>query len=252
MRRQNGAMTAGQARQLLSLAPRVDAATIDRAYRVAVKAAHPDVGGDAERLRKVIEAHRLLKALGDVRINFAPAIRPAPAQARAPAAPPIPPPPKSLRLQITVGEALFGGERRVEIEGVGRLDVRLPAGLRAGESLRLAGAAQDGADVMLRINVAIEPGVQVRGDDLWLDLSAPPHELEDGARLEIDTPRGRRAFMAPRLTDTGGLVRLKGEGLPARGRHRPGDLIVRVTLDDSSEESVSRRLLRRFSARWAA
>ena len=105
---------------------------------------------------------------------------------------------------------------------------------------------------MLRINVAIEPGVQVRGDDLWLDLSAPPHELEDGARLEIDTPRGRRAFMAPRLTDTGGLVRLKGEGLPARGRHRPGDLIVRVTLDDSSEESVSRRLLRRFSARWAA
>ena len=252
MRRQNGAMTAGQARQLLSLAPGADAATVDRAYRAAVKAAHPDVGGDAERLRKVIEAHRLLKALGEVRINFTPATRAAAPQAKADAAPPKPPPPKSLRLQITVAEALFGGERRIEVDGAGRLDVRLPAGLRAGESLRLAGAAPNGADVMLRINVAIEPGVQVRGDDLWLDLSAPPHELQDGARLEIDTPRGRRAFMAPRLTEIGGLARLKGEGLPARGRHGPGDLIVRITFDETPEESVSRRLLKRFSARWAA
>ena len=252
MRRQNGAMTAGQARQLLDVAPGADDAAVDRAYRLAVKAAHPDrEGGDAERLRRVIEAHRLLKALAEVRINFTPATTRPAASAAPPKAEPKPAP-RSMRLQISVNEAMFGGERRIEIDGGGRLDVRLPAGLRAGESLRLAGAAGDGVDVMLRINVAVEPGLHVQGGDIWLDTSAPPHELETGTRLEIDTPRGRRAFAAPALSDCIALVRLKGEGLPARGRHGPGDLIVRVTLDDSSDESVSRRLLKRFSARWAA
>ncbi len=252
MRRQNGAMTAGQARQLLGLSHGADAASIDRAYRAAVKAAHPDrEGGDAELLRRVIDAHRLLKSLIEVRLNFAPATREPPAAPARPAAP-KPAGPHSLSLQIAVSEAMFGGERRIGIPDGGQLDVRLPAGLRAGESLRLAGAGPDGRDVMLRITVAVEPGLHIRGDDLWLDLSAPPHELSEGSRLEIDTPRGRRAFLAPKAVETGAMVRLKGEGLPSRGRHPMGDLIVRLTLDDASGETVSQRLLRRFSARWAA
>ena len=241
-------MTAGQARQLLGLPLGADAAALARAFRTAVKAAHPDrAGGDVERLRQVIEAHKLLRSMAALRMDFTP----------APAAPP-PEPAKparpahfSLRLQVSVCEALFGGERRLEIDAGRCVDVRLPAGLRAGETLRLPEATADGIDVMLKIAMATEPGLAVRGHDVWLDVAADREQLTEGARLEVDTPRGRRAFLAPRSVEFGGLVRLRGEGLPARGPHPAGDLILQVT-SGSADEPLARRLLRRFSARWAA
>ena len=242
MRGRSGGMTVGQARQLLGLQFGADPEAVTRAFRSAVKAAHPDrPGGNAERLREVIEAHRVLLTLAEARQAFLPA---------APPAEPQPPPLRSMRLQISVCEALFGCERRIEIDERA-MDVALPAGLRTAEHLRLAAAAADGADVLLRIGVDCEPGLSVRGHDVWLDVAAGPDQLSQGARLEIDTPRGRRAFLAPKAVQGGGLVRLRGEGLPARGRHPAGDLILRVT-PGSADEPVAQRLLRRFTARWAA
>jgi curved DNA-binding protein len=58
--------------------------------------------------------------------------------------------------------------------------------------------------------------------------------------------------VAPETLGEGAKVRLKGEGLPARGRHPAGDLILKLKLDPAGEEPASRQLLRRFSARWAA
>lgn len=240
-------MSIGQARQVLGLAPGAEAADLARAYRVAVKAAHPDrEGGDADRLRQVIEAHQLLKTLAEARLAFAPAVRPAPVRPARPA-------PRVLRLSISVAEALFGGERRIEVEPGRQLDVRLPEGLRPGESLRLAGAGKDGGDVLVRILGAVEPGLTLRGQDVWFDVAAPADKVVEGAPLEVETPRGRRALTAPPGVQSGTLIRLRGEGLPARGRHPAGDLILRLTLTGVDEsERVSQRKLRRFSARWAA
>ncbi len=70
-------MTAGRARALLGLAPGAEGEAVAAAFRAAVKAAHPDrPGGDAERLRQVIEAHRLLQSLAEAKLQFAPARRP--------------------------------------------------------------------------------------------------------------------------------------------------------------------------------
>lgn len=233
-------MTAGQARQLLGLPAGANAEAISRAYRACVKSAHPDRGGDPEQLRRVIEAHRILKSLADAKLAFTPAT----------AAPRPPPSPRSLPLQITIAEALFGGQRRLELFGR-EIEVRLPEGLREGDALRLAKAEGDGADVLLRISIAVEARLSVRGHDVWQEI-----ELEDGisegARLELDTPRGRRAVTAPAALDDGAKMRLRGEGLPAQGRHPAGDLILMLRLEQAAEEPASRRLLRRFAARWAA
>ena len=240
MKRESGAMTAGQARKLLGLPSGADADTVSRAFRTAVKSAHPDHGGDPERLRRVIEAHRVLKSLVEAKLAFAPT-----------AAPPRPAAPRAMPLQISVTEALFGGRRRVELRGRG-VDVHLPEGLRAGDSVRLANAEGEGSDVLLRITIASESGLGVHGHDVWLDVEVARPRLREGARLEVDTPRGRRSVVAPETLGEGARVRLKGEGLPARERHPAGDLILRLKLDPAAEESASRRLLRRFSARWAA
>jgi curved DNA-binding protein len=235
-----GGMTVGQARELLGLAPGADAAALGHAYRTAVKAAHPDLGhGDPERLRQVIEAHRLLKSLGEARLAFAPATR---AQTSAT--------PQTFALSITLREALAGGRRRVTVAGGRTLNLRLPKGLRPDEALRLKGLGDRGADILMSVTIQAQPGITVRGDDLWLEIAASPSQLKPGKRLELDTPRGRRAIVAPEGAGDGRPIRLKGQGLPARGKRPAGDLILKLKL--KVEEPASKKLLRRFAARWAA
>ena len=236
-------MTAARARQILGLAQDANDDAVMRAFRSAVKAVHPDrPGGDPERLRLVIEAHRLLQSLAQTRMMFTPAPRPAR---------PKPAPPLSLRLQISASEALFGGERRIALDPERLIDVQLPAGLRAGDTLRLPGAGRP-QDVLLRIGVAAGQGLTVRRHDLWLELLLDQDQLSAGQRLEIDTPRGRRALTIPSSAGAGGIVRLKGEGLPARASHPPGDLIIRLAVRALPDETPARNLLRRFASRWAA
>ncbi len=234
-------MTAGQARQLLGLPTGADGEAVDHAYRAAVKTAHPDrEGGDAERLRQVIEAHQVLKSMSGSSLNFTLVRRPPEAPARRA---------RRVTLQISIHEALFGGERPIETEQGRQLNVRLPAGLRPNDTLRLGGA-DEGADLLLRIAVMAGPGVAIRGDDLWLETEVDADDIHEGRGLDVDTPRGRRGFVAPRSAEDGSMVmvRFKGEGLPARGSRPAGDLIISLVL----RESRSRALLRRFTARWAA
>ena len=49
------------------------------------------------------------------------------------------------------------------------------------------------------------------------------------------------------------LVRLVGQGLPARGQHRRGHLFLRLAPAKAGQaDSAARALLRRFAAAWAA
>jgi curved DNA-binding protein len=122
--------------------------------------------------------------------------------------------------------------------------VRLPAGLRPGEKVRAGGVCFD---------VAVRgDGVLVRGDDLWITVKVESAMFSDGGRLTIATPRGERGVWITRKAAERGLVRLPGEGLPARGERRQGDLFVRLTAGPARAESPARRLLRQFAAAWAA
>jgi curved DNA-binding protein len=239
-------MTPKRAREVLKAPANADPAVLARAFRAAVKACHPDhQGGDAERLRQVIEAHRLLQQLHEARQEMFP---PGAAETARPA-----PEPQATteHIDISVAEALFGGERRVRLASGRELAVRLPPGLRSGETLRLAGAAGR-CDVLLKIGVAGEANLSVRGDDLWLKVSAPLKQIDEGARLEVDTPRGRRAVWLSRKAGLKRLLRRPGEGLPARGGHARGDLFLRIEAEAAPAESAAKTLLRRFAATWAA
>lgn len=249
-------MTPQYACEVLKAPANADQATLARAFRAAVKACHPDrEGGDAERLRLVIDAHRLLQQLQEARRAAFGESRPQPKQETKakPAQQPQPEPqPMVETLDISVNEALFGGARRVRLASGRELEVRLPAGLRPGETLRLA-KGDRGRDVALKICVAGDGQLSVRGDDLWLKVSASARQIDAGARLEVETPRGRRAVWLSRKAGFKGLMRLPGEGLPARDGHARGDLFLRIEPQAEAEgESLARSMLRKFAATWAA
>ncbi|MGZ8362266.1 MAG: DnaJ C-terminal domain-containing protein [Caulobacteraceae bacterium] len=230
-------MTPQTARKVLNAPQDANIETLSRIFREAVKQHHPDSGGDAERLREAIEAHRVLKSLAACRLNLGPSMWPA-REAK----------PRPHRIEISVLEAIHGGERRVKIEGRA-IDVTLPPGMRAGETLRLTGAGRGGSDIFLKIGVANQPGLVVRGDDIWVEARAVLPA--GGGRVEIDTPRGRRAIWLSHKVGSRKLTRLAGEGLPARGSRKAGDLFVRIEANETAPETPAQAMLRRFTGAWA-
>lgn len=222
-----------EALALLGLTGPAEGAALTAAFRAAVKAARPDQpGGDEARFRKVIAAWRLLQAEGGRRALEAPA---------------APAPPRPV-VAITPAEALGGGRVFVALGGGRTIDVRVPMGLRSGEHLRLKGAAEDGTDLYLPVLIRAADGLSALGDDLYMTFPVAPRLLEDGGRLEIETWAGPCSawLVAGQQTLR---IRLKGLGLPARGKRPLGHLFV--TLEPSADApSAAEDLLVRFTRVW--
>ena len=217
-----------EAHALLGLTGLAEGEALTAAFRAAVKAAHPSVpGGDADRFRRIIAAWRLIQSRKAMAL-------PAPA-------------PSHPVVAITPMDALNGGQ--VVVRASGRtLDVRLPQGLRSGEHLRLGGAAEGGGDVYLPVLIRAADGLSVLGDDLFMDWPTPTRVLEDGGRLEIDTHAGTQSvWIAPGQAPL--RLRLKGLGLPARGKRPQGHLFVTLQASDDAP-SAAEDLLLRFTRVW--
>lgn len=215
------------ARAILGLGALPTAHEVRRAFREAAKRAHPDrPGGDAARFRMVLEAYRVLQTDGALKL-------------------PPPDPAPEVPLTITPAEALLGGDHDTRLADGRTLRITLPAGLRHGERLR-AGKA------LFTIAIAADGDTLVRGDDLWTTAIIAPHVLAEGGRVAVETPLGRRIVWVTRKAGERGLVRLEGQGLPARAGYPDGALFLRLTADETPAESEARQRLKRFAAAWAA
>lgn len=222
-------MDAKTARRLLGVKPAADLATLTTAFREAARRTHPDRdGGDAEAFREVLDAYRFLRDLPAEPVAFIPA----------------PLPPRQATVEIGVATAIGGGEVVVATADGRQLKLKLVAGLRAGQQVRAGGAL---FTVVIR-----DDHVIVRGDDLWLTAPVEAQVLASGGRIAVDTPWGRRNLWIDRKAADRKLIRLPGDGLPAAGRRRKGDLFVRLAPAPDRAESAAKTLLRRFAAAWAA
>ncbi|WP_297509268.1 DnaJ domain-containing protein [uncultured Caulobacter sp.] len=228
------ALTLSAARALLGVAPGADERELRAAYREAAKRAHPDrPTGDAALFRDVLAAYRLLQQTPVAQTCFPPAV--------------ASPPPIADRvfLEIDIATALSGGAEDLTIDGR-RLRLKLPAGLREGDKVRVEG-------VIFEVRLRSQDGALVRGDDLWLTGKVDPRVLAEGGRVEVETVLGPRQAWVSTKAAARGLVRLSGQGLPARAHHRAGELFLRLEpAEAGQEDSPARSLLKRFAAAWAA
>jgi curved DNA-binding protein len=108
--------------------------------------------------------------------------------------------------------------------------VRIPAGVGAGQRLRLAGRGEAGGggaagDLYLRVRFARHPEFEVDGHDLLREVEVAPWEAVLGATLTVPTLGEAVTIRLPAGTQTGQKLRVRGRGLPQRGGS-PGDLIV--------------------------
>jgi curved DNA-binding protein len=220
------------ARAILGVAPGADERELRSAYREAAKRAHPDrPGGDAALFRDVLAAYRLLQDNPARPIHFPPAVS-EPARV------------EQATLQIDAAMAFAGGVLDLMVDAR-KLRLTLPAGLRAGDKVRVE-------DVMFRVVIKHDPDALVRGDDLWLTARLDARALAEGGRIEVATALGPRLVWISTKASARGLVRLPGQGLPARAAHGAGDLFLRLEALGDGAESAARSQLKRFAAAWAA
>lgn len=169
-----------------------------------------------------------------------------------------PPPPEPLRHELRVPfEAIISGVTRVlrlSDDGTTReVEVKIPAGLDDGATLRLGGVAgtkQRPRDLLLTIRVDHhaqwrrgEHTDTGKGLDLWLDLPLTIAEATLGATVTVPTPKGRLDATIPPGTPSGRSLRLRGQGLSTPDG-KFGDLYVVIRIvPPSSLSDVDRAAL---------
>ncbi|HEY0376922.1 MAG TPA: J domain-containing protein [Pyrinomonadaceae bacterium] len=136
------------------------------------------------------------------------------------------------------------------------IEVNIPAGVRDGSTVRLAGqggvgtsGAQAG-DLYLHIRLRPHPVFTVRGDDLEVELPIAPWEAVLGAKVEVPTIDGKAEMTIPAGAQNGQRLRLRGQGLNKRKGGR-GDEYVRLKIvvpkETSDEEHRLYEELKRIS-----
>ncbi len=120
------------------------------------------------------------------------------------------------------------------------LTVRIPAGVRDGAVIRVAGRGGPGSnggasgDVLVTVEVEPDPVFGRRGDDVTLQVPLTYAEAALGTRLSVPTPDGEtRRIRIPAGTASGRTFRIRGQGSPRGGTAGAdrGDLLVTVDVE---------------------
>jgi molecular chaperone DnaJ len=121
--------------------------------------------------------------------------------------------------------------------------LRVPAGVKDGQTLRLRGKGAPGAfggpsgDLMVRIRVAPSRTFGRKDNDLTLRVPISYTEATLGTKIDVPTLNGGVRVKIPSGTPSGKTFRVRGKGInPERGR--PGDLLV--TVDVAVPKKVSK------------
>ena len=114
-----------------------------------------------------------------------------------------------------------------------QLDVRIPAGVRTGQRVRVSGEGGSGmsgarGDLYLEVTVAPHPLFERKGEDIHLELPITAPEAALGASVEVPTLKGKVAMKIPPATSSGRTFRLRGYGMPKPKNGGAGDELVKV------------------------
>ncbi len=140
-------------------------------------------------------------------------------------------------VEVTLAEAYTGTTRVLQMDGPERrrLEVKIPAGVREGSRIRMAGEGAPGfgggpkGDLYLVITVPPDPNFERKEDDLYTEVPVPLDQLMLGGEAHVPTPKGNKlALKIPPETQNGKQFRLTGQGMPHLSGAGRGHLYAKV------------------------
>lgn len=156
-----------------------------------------------------------------------------------------------FRLNIAFLDSINGGNQRLTLPSGNTIDVKIPAGVKDGQTIRLKGKGAPSrgegppGDAYIELSVSPHAFFKREGDDIVVELPISLKEAVLGAKIKAPTPSGDVMLTVPKGANTGTILRLKGKGAPKVGGH--GDELVRLKVVMPSEPDEA---LEAFVAGW--
>lgn len=139
----------------------------------------------------------------------------------------------AYNMRVSFLEAANGVEKQVNLGGKS-VNVKIPAGMQNGQTLRLKGLGNAGlnggaaGDALITVNVEEHPYFKNEGLNILLDLPISVVEAIKGAKITVPTIRGKVAVTIPPYSSSGEKLRLKGQGM--KSKTAQGDEIINLQI----------------------
>ena len=144
-----------------------------------------------------------------------------------------------LQTSITVPfiTSVLGGKHHITLDGGESFDIKIPAGIKSGKTLRVKGKGKSyqghRGDLLIKVNVAPSPEYERKGDDLYKTIDIPLKKALFGGKIEVDTPEKKVTLKVPKNTKNGQKFRLKDKGFPSSGGGKGNlYLVANIVLPD--------------------
>ncbi len=114
------------------------------------------------------------------------------------------------------------------------LEVKVPAGVRTGSKVRVAGQGAPGAaggpsgDIYLNVSIRPDSRFELEGNNLRTDVDVPLYTAILGGEVRVPTMGGSVELRIPKGTQNTQLFRLRGKGMPSLNSKERGDLLARI------------------------
>jgi DnaJ-class molecular chaperone len=139
----------------------------------------------------------------------------------------------SYNMRVDFLDAAKGVEKQINLNGK-NINVKIPAGMQSGQTMRLKGLGNSGinggenGDVLITVNVDEHPYFKNEGINILLDLPISVTEAVNGAKITVPTINGKVAVTIPAFSSSGDKLRLKGQGIKAKSGS--GDEIINLQI----------------------
>ena len=142
-------------------------------------------------------------------------------------------------IDVSIEDAFYGLDKKISLRTVdGKMktfSVKIPAGIRNGEKIRLIGEGKKGTngakngDLFIKINIENNKRYKLKGYDIYTDLLLAPWEAVLGTRAQIETIDDSANIYIPKGIGSGEIIRIPGKGYKD-GKGGRGDLVAQVKI----------------------
>lgn len=136
-------------------------------------------------------------------------------------------------ITVPFSVAVMGGKHAVSMHG-DSFDIKIPAGIKNGEKLRVRGKGKDmggqKGDLYLIIKVAPSNEYEREGDDLVKSFDVPLKTALFGGKVIVQTLEKEITLKVPQNTKNGQRFRVKDMGALNRKTNEKGSLFLRANI----------------------
>lgn len=142
-------------------------------------------------------------------------------------------------IQVSITEAFYGMNKKISLRTVdGKMktfNIKVPAGIREGEKIRLIGQGKSGqnggknGDLFIKIQIEKDSKFELIGYDLYTSLALTPWEAALGTRVNLEGIDDTIQIYVPAGIESGEKLRLPSKGYKD-GKGGRGDLTAIVKI----------------------